>query len=156
MNSEVRIQKSEGDGGFTLIELSIVILIMLVILGIVAINFASQMSYNKLHSTAREISAMMRNAKALTYKGDRQTVEFNIDEQSYGLVGKGSKKIPEEMHLRVADPVSGEIDKGTWQVVFSPEGTASGGVIILSSPKGTVHLKIDPIVGSVKIGDGQK
>ena len=55
----------------------------------------------------------------------------------------------------VTDPVQGELNKGKWQAVFFPEGGVSGGTIILTSKKAEVRLKIDPIVGSVVIGDDQ-
>lgn len=150
-------QRSFLKNGFTLIELTIVIFLMLLILAIVAVNFASTLSSNKLNTTAREISSALRNAKASTYfKGETQTVEFDLEERKYGLTGRGSKELPEGMKIQVVDPLLGEIDKGKWQVVFSPEGSVSGGTIILSSGDRTVHLKVDPIVGSVKIAEGQK
>lgn len=142
--------------GFTLIELTIVIFLMLLMLAIVSINFASRLSSNKLHAAAREISATLRHAKALTYlKGEQQAIEFDIEARQYGLAGQGGRQLPEDVTIMVTDPVQGELNRGKWQAVFFPEGGVSGGTVILTSKKAEVRLKIDPIVGSVVIGDDQ-
>ena len=147
---------SKSGAGFTLIELTIVIFLMLLMLAIVSINFASRLSSNKLHTTAREISSALRNARALTYlKGEQQTVEFDLEAKRYGLVGQGGKELPEDMTITITDPIQGELNKGKWQAIFFPEGGISGGTIILSTKKAEVRLKVDPIVGSVVIGSDQ-
>ena len=143
--------------GFTLIELTIVIFLMLLMLGVVSVNFASKLSSNKLHATAREISAALRQARSLTYlKGEQQIVEFDIETRRYGLTGTAGKELPEDIKLMVIDPVQGETTRGKWQAIFFPEGGVSGGTIVLSSRKAEVRLKVDPIVGSVVIKEDQQ
>jgi general secretion pathway protein H len=139
-----------NERGFTLLELIIVMLLIAIILGIVTVFFVNTLSAGKFSSTAREVAATIKHARALArLHGEDQTITIDIDGRSYTLEGKGTKVIPPPVQLRVIDPYEGEVLKGTHRILFRAGGGVEGGTIILSTEKRSVKIELDPVVGSV-------
>jgi len=138
--------------GFTLIELMIVLFLGTLILGLTAMFFAQALAAGRLHATARELSATIRQARALTKINDtRQVVSFDLDGHEYGLEGYGRKKIPPQVNLKVQDPYQGEIQHGQYRLILEPNRGLEGGLFLLSSKKRVVQIQIDPIMGSMMV-----
>lgn len=141
-----------GRSGFTLIELMIVLFLGTLILGLTAMFFAQALAAGRLHATARELSATIRQARALAKINDtRQVVFFDLDGREYGLEGYGRKKIPAQVTLKVLDPYEGEIVQGHYRLVLEANRGLEGGLFQLSSKKRLVQIQIDPILGSTVI-----
>ena len=138
--------------GFTLLELIVVIFLITLVLGLSTVFFANGMSSTRLSATARELSATLRHARSLAQiHGEKQIVTIDLDSKYYGLEGKGNRGIPHDISVKVVDEMSGEIDKGKYQIQFDGAGTIEGGRIVLSSKKQSISIETDPIVGSVII-----
>ena len=144
-------ERVEGrEKGFTLLEVIIVITLVVLILGLTTLFFGNALPGARLNSAARELSAMMRYAKILAQNnGELQTVLINLDTGRYGIEGVQTRNIPEGINIRVTDPVTGEVSRGDYAVLFHESGIAEGGTITLRNAKRTVNIEIDPIVGSV-------
>jgi len=144
-------KRVEGrEKGFTLLEVIIVITLVVLILGLTTLFFGNALPGARLNSAARELSAMMRYAKILAQNnGELQTVLINLDTGRYGIEGVQTRNIPEGINIRVTDPVTGEVSRGDYAVLFHESGIAEGGTITLRNAKRTVNIEIDPIVGSV-------
>jgi prepilin-type N-terminal cleavage/methylation domain-containing protein len=138
--------------GFTLIELLIVLFLGTLILGLTAMLFGQSLEAGRLQATARELSATIRQARALTRINDiRQVVFFDLDAREYGLEGYRPKKIPPQVHLKVLDPYQGEIRQGRYTLIVEPNRGLEGGLFQLSSKKRSVQIQIDPILGSTVV-----
>ena len=136
--------------GFTLLEVIIVITLVVLILSFTTLFFGNALPGARLNSAARELSAMMRYAKILAQNnGEPQTVLINLDTGRYGIEGIQTRNIPEGINIRVTDPVTGEVSRGNYAVLFHESGIAEGGTITLWNAKRTLNIEIDPIVGSV-------
>ncbi|HET6516500.1 MAG TPA: hypothetical protein VFG09_15205, partial [Thermodesulfovibrionales bacterium] len=80
-----------------------------------------------------------------------EIVTIDLDSKFYGLEGKGNRGIPNDIAVKILDGISGEIDKGKYQIQFDGAGAIEGGTIVLSSKKQSISIETDPIVGSVII-----
>lgn len=139
-------------GGFTLLELLIVLSLIVIILAISAAFFANTLPSSRFNATVREMSAAIRQAGSLArMNGGMQTITIDLDANLYLLEGRGSKGIPGDIRVKFIDPVSGEISKGRHSIVFYPGGGLEGGTIVLSTAKKTASIMMDPVVGSVVI-----
>lgn len=149
MNME-RINVKSRDKGFTLLEIIIVITLIVLILGLTTLFFGNSLPGARLNSSARELSAMMRYAKMLAQNnGEPQTVLINLDTGRYSIEGVQTRNLPEGINIRVNDPVTGEVNRGNYAVLFHESGIVEGGTITLWNTKRTLNIEFDPIVGSV-------
>jgi len=139
-------------GGFTLIELMIVIFLITLVLGLSTVFFAKTLFSSRLTATARDLSATIRYARSLAEaSGERQVVTIDLDSKSYGIAGRGSKIIPPDIAIKVVDPLSGEVPGGKFNITVNGIGGIDGGKVILTYGKRSVSIETDPIVGTVMI-----
>jgi len=138
--------------GFTLLELIIVMFLMTLMLSLAAVFFAGSLPSSRFSAVAREMAATIRHARSLAQiKGEKQTLSIDMDARRYGIDNVGGKDIPQDIYIKVEDPISGEISSGKYQLDFPPTGGVGGGTIVLWNAKRTVRIYIDPVVGSVVI-----
>jgi prepilin-type N-terminal cleavage/methylation domain-containing protein len=146
------IRKNKQHGGFTLLEIIIVIFLSGLILGMAALFFAGTLPSAKLNATGREVSAVMRYARSLArMNAEKKTVIIDLDNRVYGIEGMTSKSFPRETQISYVDPVLGEISRGKCVISFHATGGIDGGVIVLLNDKRTMRIETDPISGSVVI-----
>ncbi len=140
---------SKKNNGYTLIELIVVLMLISLSLGIVAVNFAKVLPGAKLKSVVRELSATLRQAKnTARINSEEVVVSVDMDAKVY-LYGNREKSFPVGVNVHVFDPIDGELDSDIWDVVYHPDGSSTGGEIIISNEKRAFSIEIDPLVGSV-------
>jgi type II secretion system protein H len=143
--------KRNDNKGFTLLEMILVIFLMTLIVGISVVVFSRSLPSQKVDATAREIMAVFRQARsnAIT-SGKWQVLTVEIEGKTFGIdEGGATHTIPDNVSIRVIDPLYGEVVVGGYRFVFAPSGVTEGGTIVLSAGKKVVTLEIDPIVGAV-------
>lgn len=135
-------------GGFTLLEILIVLFIAMLMLGMGIVGFAGRLPAAKLDATAREMSALMRQTRLLAKTGmEKQAFIVDMDARQYGIEGKTLRKIPDEVQVRVDDFMSGPRYQGSYRMIFSPFGGVDGGTIEMTAGRRSISLKADPILG---------
>lgn len=143
---------NESRAGFTLLEVTLVLFLICLILGLSTVFFANTLPSNRLNATAREISATIRYARTLArVNGEKHTLTIDLDSKLYGIEGRGSKNIPDDINIKIIDPLLGEVHNGKYSITFYETGAIEGGTIVLSTKKKTVNIEVDPIVGSVVV-----
>ncbi len=160
MTSNKRINKglhritdqSSRYGGFTLLELLIVIFISTVLLSISAVFLANYVPSTRLYATARDLSATIRHAKALAQiNGQSQAVKINLDSRQYGMEGRRIKEIPSDVYIKISDPFYGDVEQGQYTIVAYDSGAVSGCTVVLWNRKKTLSIQTDPVVGAVVV-----
>jgi type II secretory pathway pseudopilin PulG len=143
-----RFPRSSAAGGFTLLELMIVLFLAMFMVGMGIIAMMSRLPAARLDATAREMSALMRQARTLArIHMVKQTLVVDLDARLFGIEGRLSRKIPEEVRLKIDDSLTGNIDKGIYRLDFSPFGSIDGGTIMLTVNQRSISIKPDPVMG---------
>lgn len=138
--------------GFTLIELIIVLFLITLILGLSAMYFSKSLSSSRLSAAARELSSSIKYAGTISRtEGVDRTITIGLDTGTYRLDSGKMGKIPEGVHVKVIDPLTGEIVRGDYSIIFHAEGGVEGGTVVLWNEKRTVNIQLDPVVGAVVI-----
>jgi len=141
-----------NERGFTLLELIIVVVIIVLILGMSTLFFASTLPSAKLNGLSREMSSMIKQARlSALNKGETQSLIIDLDSKTYGIEGKEARAIPPEITVRAIDPLSGEVNRGKYTLVFHDTGGIEGGTILLTYSKKTISIETDPVVGSIVV-----
>jgi prepilin-type N-terminal cleavage/methylation domain-containing protein len=138
--------------GFTLIELTVVLFLMVLMLGLSTLFFAKTLPSSRLNAAGRELSATIRQARSLAQSnGTEQTVVLDFDARKYGIEGRGARSLPQDVGIRVIDPLYGAVQQGTYRVSFDATGGVEGAAIELWNNKRLLRIVTDPIVGTVTL-----
>lgn len=141
-----------SNDGFTLLELMIVLFLIGLIAVVSMPFFAQSLSSGRFNETARQLSATIRHARALSQiKNETQVFYIDLDSGNYGIEGHGSSEIPKDINIKVIDPAAGEIYKGRHDITFSAFGGSWAGTIVLWNNKKKISIETDPVVGAVAI-----
>ena len=136
--------------GFTLLELIIVMFLVSLMMSLAAAYFANTLPSSKFGAATRDLAATIRHAKALAQiDGEEKTLTIDMDAGRYGIGDSAGKTLPEGVHIKIADPVEGDISTGTYRIVCPPTGGIEGGTIVLWNEKKTATITIDPVAGPV-------
>jgi general secretion pathway protein H len=137
-------------GGFTLLEIMMVMVLVLIILGISTVFFSSMLPSQNLNAAGRELSAMLRFARLLaTNSGEPRTVFVDLETGRYGIQGVQARRIPQGITVKITDALEGEIIRGQYSIVFNESGGVPWGRITLSGGKRALTIELDPVVGAV-------
>ncbi len=165
--------RRRDERGFTLIELSIVVLIIAIV---------ARIAMPRIRSiTAAELSAATRRLSATTrylyeesaLRGTPLVLFFDLDRQEYWVARteEGSGALVEDTDLlarrvtlpsdvRIADvfvPGTGTFSQGLVPTRFYPEGYADRSVIHLVDDGGHAYtLEIDPVRGRGEVSEGYR
>lgn len=141
-----------GQGGFTLLELIVVLVIMSLVLGLSTVALVNALPSSRLDAAAREFAAALRYGRSLAVNsGERQELSIDLDARQYSLAGRSAKTFPNEVTPAVLDPFEGEMRQGRHRIVFKPIGAAEGGALLLTQGKRTVRIEADPVIGAAVI-----
>jgi len=137
-------------GGFTLLEIIMVMVLVLIVLGISTVFFSGMLPSQNLNAAGREMSAMLRFAKLLaTNTGEPRTVFVDLETGRYGIQGVQTRRIPQGITVKITDVLEGEITRGQYSILFSGSGGVPFRRITLSGGKRVLHIELDPVVGAV-------
>ncbi len=165
--------RRRGERGFTLIELSIVILIIAIVTSI-ALPRLRSVTAAELSAAARRLSATTRYLyEESALRGAPLVLFFDLDHQEYWVAHseEGTGQLVEDTDLlarrvrlppavRIADvfvPGTGTFSEGLVPTRFYPEGYADRSVVHLVDDDGHAYtLQIDPVRGRGEVSEGYR
>jgi general secretion pathway protein H len=138
--------------GYTLIE-------MIVVLGVLALVLSTTLSFNvpgsksrKLQNQAKEISMMLKAARTeAIIKNAETSVEADLSANALSIHGKSERLfIDKRLRLKLMtarQEVMG--DKGS--IRFFPNGTSTGGVVMLQSGQRSAAVHVDWLTAKISL-----
>ncbi|MEO5700070.1 MAG: GspH/FimT family pseudopilin [Casimicrobiaceae bacterium] len=146
-------RQRHGKGGFSLLELMIVLMLMGLIAAIAVPVFGGGVSTTRLKSAAREVAAGLRMARNEAVANRREAVltldlaarTFRIDREPK------AHALPEEIELKLYTAQSDLVSDNVGAVRFFPDGGSTGGRITLAAGERKFDVDIDWLTGRVAI-----
>ena len=166
-------------GGFSLVELMVVIMIIGLMTYAVSMSFDSMVPCERLNTSVRDLAGTLREARRdATNRNMEYFVEYDLDENRYRTITPfikgGGVFIPgyhdeEDRHLSRWSPlktgvtferisVAGqEQTKGHAVVRFDPSGAASSHYVLLGQPRfeSLFTVEVMSLTGLIRFHDGQ-
>ncbi len=136
--------------GFTLLELIIVITILGIVASLVVVSVGKNIATDTEKVFVHNVTQNCIEARTQAIiKGDIQALFISSSERRCWITGKREKlKVPASMLIEGEDVGQPEDDR--YAIYFYPDGSSSGGVLILSVPGRFIYrLEIDPLTGKI-------
>ena len=139
--------------GFTLLELLAALLIAATAFAI-ALPSLTGGSGTELLSAARTAAAGLRQTRSLAIAANRAAViEFDVKRREMVLDGR-TRKLPEELRVGLFTARRERIDNDRGTIRFFPDGSSTGGRVMLGNDSRTFLVEVDWLTGRVSILDG--
>lgn len=153
MSTKLKNAKYTRSGGFTLVELLVVLVISVTVIGITTVAYNKLSSSAYLKSTARHVAASLRYARSYAIaKGVDARMQINLENRTYSYSGDNrSFKFKPEINLEVFSGNFLNQNTGTAEIRFAPDGSSSGGRVTLSSQTRSYIIRVDWLTGRVVV-----
>ncbi len=142
---------ARAQGGFTLVELIVVLALAALLMGALGASYARLHDSVGYRATLRELTAGLHAARNLAQRQGRE-VHFNIDlvQRCYGVGERCDDAIPEALRVELQLAAQDIDPRGRGRLRFYPDGSATGGSIVLARPDGQGgRLRVDWLLGRI-------
>lgn len=143
---------SQGVAGFTLIEMLVVLTIVALALAIV-VPAVSKSMVTSVHDVARDVQISLRQARAKAIS-EQQSALFWVDTEEHQYLNHKNKikSFPEDINMR-AKVASREAQDRKAGIRFFPDGSSTGGSLVVNDAEIAVRVDIDWLTGRVSVTD---
>lgn len=138
----------QRSSGFTLLELLVVLVLMALVTGVAVPLLSAAMPGVQLKSAVRDVLAGLRQAREqaiLTQKPAALTID--VSKRTIWLSDRrGEKRLPKDIQITLVVAGSAEgAQQGSF--VFYPDGSSTGGHVILSLDGSKYRINVDWLTG---------
>jgi general secretion pathway protein H len=141
--------------GFTLIELLVVLAILGLGLMLVAAYRAPESRTLSLHGMAVQLAGQLRLARAQAIAGNAPVaVSFDLAANAYRVGGGPLQRLPARQHLTLLTIAAERQGATIGGIRFNPDGSATGGGLVLSDGPQRVAIRVDWLTGGISVSDG--
>ena len=141
--------------GFTLIELTIVLLIMVLGFGVIGTNISSGNQSAQLKAVARDLASALRYARGQALISHKEVaVAINLAENSYQLSNRDKiYHFSDEIDLTLVIAQDEFRDEETGHIRFYADGSSSGGRVTLEWGNLIYFIDVNWLSGKIEISD---
>lgn len=146
------MSKTTATSGFTLVELLLVITIGVMAMAVVAPNLTSGNQSSTLKSAARDLASSLRFARgeALTTQADT-ALSIDLEENTYQVTGQEKPyQLLNDIEITLSVAQSEVVD-GMGSIRFFPDGSSSGGRIILELNDLKQTVDVNWLTGQIEL-----
>lgn len=141
--------------GFTLIEMLAVIALIAIAVTVTAVSLRGR-ARGELQASAQRVAAGLRDTRTRAMASGKPQW-FTVDLRGHAWVapGRGARPFPADADVRVtsaAEESAGEA--GVARIRYFPDGSSSGGNVVLSDKGRTARVDVDWLTGAVTVSSG--
>ena len=134
MNRQPQRRRTTGtQGGFTLVEVVVVMIIIALVLGLVSTSLSRSISGAEARQSARNMVAALRYTRTQAIlKKSEQVFTVDLEERAYEAPGRKRVELPEGVELQLTTAASEVVDENIGAIRFFPDGGSTGGRVDLN------------------------
>lgn len=109
----------------------------------------------KAASGAREVAAALREARSRAILANSEAVfSLDVKRKLYMVTGdKGSRPLPPDVGLSLYTAQQELVEETVGSIRFFPDGSSTGGRVVLSNPKHSYNITVNWVTGHVEIAE---
>ena len=148
-----RLATHTAAGGFTLLELLVVLAVASLLLIVVPPSFSKALAHAELKAAARDVAATLRSARERAVATQADTiVTFDLARRLYGPGrGGGYRTLPKAVDVKVFAAESERRSPAVIGIRYFPDGSATGGRVTVSRLAHTYYVDVSWLTGRVRI-----
>ena len=145
---------ASSSAGYTLLELLAVLTLMALTLAFVAPNLARS-DGTDLRSASNVIASGLRRARSRAIAANEATFAvFDLRNREFVVSGMQRPfELPPQLNLELVAASALSIDNEVAAIEFYPDGSSSGGRILLRATTGAVAVDVNWFTGQVRVHD---
>jgi general secretion pathway protein H len=148
--SESRVPQS----GFTLIEMLAVIVLIAIGASVTAVALHGR-SRGELQAAAQRVAAGLRDTRTRAMAtGKPQWFSVDLRAHAYTVPGREPRGFPAAATVQVESAAEAGGQRGIARIGYFPDGSSSGGNIILSEAHRGARVDVDWLTGAVTVDSG--
>lgn len=139
--------------GFTLLEILVVLVIATFMFTLIPPLFSGALPGVKLKGAARDLAVVLRDTRSQAIiSNTEQTLHLDMETQVYRIGSGKPALLPDGINITI-QPHAAETGLDTTQqsLSFFPDGSSSGGQIILQGENRSYRLDVDWLTGNIRI-----
>ena len=145
-------------GGFTLVELLVVLAIISLLLAFTPAAFNRMMPGLEVQSATRQLAASLRSARSAAIRDNTETtLTIDLEARLYRLDELGREQaIDEDIEVSMLTARSELEGEQTGRIRFYPDGTSTGGRITFAGGGAAYDVLVDWLTGRIRIMENRE
>lgn len=140
--------------GFTLLEMLVVILLIGIAAAAVAVSVTQGLASARINAASGEIAAALRATRAQAIvQGKEQHFDVDPRNDTYSDAKRKDVRLPAGLELSVTSALEDRPDAHTGRIRFFPDGSSTGGHIVLRSGRRQWRINVSWLTGQVAVVD---
>ena len=137
--------------GFTLIEMLAVIALIAIAVTVTAVSLHGR-GRGRLDAAAQQMAAGLRDTRTRAMATSRpQGFTVDLRDHSFAAPGREPRRLPANAAVQVTSAAEDATQAGVARIRFFPDGSSSGGHVVLSVPHHSVLVAVDWLTGAVTV-----
>ena len=140
----------DSSRGFSLLELVVVLVLIATATALTATVISAGLPGQQLRGAARELAAQMRYTRAQAIvTGKSQVFSLNADTRDWKAPNRRHGTLPKAIDIVATSARIEQPERGAAAFRFFPDGSATGGRVLLQRDRAGWQLDIDWLTGQV-------
>jgi len=146
--------RAARQGGFTLIELIAVIVLLAIATAVVTVSFSKSLQSAKVRAASRDLVAALRYTRGQAIvKGKQEVLLLDLDDNSYKAPGKPAVKLPGDMELRLTTAEQEQTGSNSGGIRFFADGSSTGGNIAILQGQREWRINVAWLTGEIALDE---
>jgi general secretion pathway protein H len=139
-------------GGFTLVELLVVLVIIALMLGLVGTSISRNISGAEMRTAASKVAASMRYTRTQAIlKKSEQVFLVDTENRTYQAGERDAEELPEGMNVELNTARSELTSETAGGIRFYPDGGSTGGYVRLEANRRIYRVNVAWLTGEASV-----